>query len=174
MRLTGTLFDQSGAIFSDCGKYRYKFWRTWGDEAPLTFIMLNPSTADEIKNDPTAERCERRARQSGYGGLVVLNLMAYRATDPKELAPLERPIRFGPDNRAYLTSAFNYSGKIICGWGVHGHLGPVAWLTTLAYYSGVPLWCLGKTKDGHPRHPLYVPYSKEPEWFAGHSLEERG
>ncbi len=161
------LFEVSGATFSDCGRYRYKLWRTWSDKPLLTFIMLNPSTSDEIKNDPTVERCERRARQNGYGGIVVLNLMAYRATDPRELAPLPAKERFGPENAEHLVNAVQSGGTIICGWGAHGHLGPVAWLTTQAERAETPLWCLGTTKDGHPRHPLYVPYSKPLEWFAG-------
>ena len=73
------LFDQTGALFSPCKKYRYRLWREWSDEVPAVFVMLNPSTADEIVNDPTVERCERRARAMGFGGLRVANIFALRA-----------------------------------------------------------------------------------------------
>ncbi|MCF6276041.1 MAG: DUF1643 domain-containing protein, partial [Robiginitomaculum sp.] len=74
------------AVFSDCRTWRYRLAQIWDEsKEPLYWLMLNPSTADEVKNDPTVERCERRARMWGYGGSVVLNIFSYRATDPKDM-----------------------------------------------------------------------------------------
>jgi hypothetical protein len=113
----------SRAIFSECMKYRYCLERTWDSgAASLAFILLNPSTADEIVNDPTIERCERRARQACFGGIVVCNLFAWRATDPAALRKVEDPI--GPDNDLILDRLLGPKKKtpdnIICGWGAHG------------------------------------------------------
>lgn len=90
-----SLFEQSGAAFSPCRRYRYRLWRTWGDAAPAVFVMLNPSTADEIENDPTVERCERRARAMGFGGLRVANIFSLRSTDPTALYTSDDPV--GPE-----------------------------------------------------------------------------
>ena len=162
------LVTDTGATFSDCGTYRYDLWRLWDADKPtLTFVMLNPSTADGVDNDPTVERCLKRAIKGGYGQLRIVNLMAYRATDPDELVPLETHIRFGPDNRKHLLYALHEAGTVICGWGKKGHLGAVAWFTTRARRMGVPLLALKINKDGSPQHPLYIPYSKQPIWWAG-------
>lgn len=159
-----------GAEFSECQTYRYRLWRIWDEALPkLIFIMLNPSTADMETNDPTVERCERRAWTGNYGGLIVVNLMAYRSTDPKVLKDLAQGERFGPNNAEALEWALSLDGDHICGWGKDGHLGPVAWLATRAARAGVQLLCLHKNKDGSPAHPLYQPYSKQPTWWAGAS-----
>lgn len=93
-----TLFpEQSGADFSPCQRYRYKLWRKWGNGDLVNFLMLNPSTADAVQNDPTVERCERRARQLGFDGLIVTNLFAFRATDPRTLKAAPDPIGFPRD-----------------------------------------------------------------------------
>lgn len=162
------LVTDTGATFSECGKYRYDLWRLWDANKPtLTFIMLNPSTADDVDNDPTVERCQRRAIKGGYGQLRIVNLMAYRATDPDELLPLCAADREGPENSYYLQNAMRDAGTVICGWGKKGHLGPVRWVVNRSRGMGVPLFALKINKDGSPQHPLYIPYSKEPEWFAG-------
>lgn len=162
------LVTDTGAEFSECGTYRYDLWRLWDESKPiLTFVMLNPSTADDVENDPTVERCQRRALKLGFGMVRVVNLMAYRSTDPEALVPLERNVSFGPDNRKHLQTALQTSGQMICGWGKYGHLGPVAWFTTQARRAGVPLYALKVNKDGSPQHPLYIPYSKQPVWWAG-------
>jgi hypothetical protein len=86
----------SDATFSPCRKYRYTLTRTWVPDLPLiNFVMLNPSTADEVVNDPTVERCERRARMWNCGGLIVTNIFAWRSTDPDELRRVADPV--GPD-----------------------------------------------------------------------------
>lgn len=163
MTMESDLFGkvERGAEFSPCGRYRYSLWRKWGEGRTLAFIMLNPSTADADKNDPTVERCERRARAGGFGGVHVANLMAYRATDPKELSPLTREERFGEDNAMALVKVLDMANAmIVVAWGAHGHLGPVAWLSAVASHKRVKLWCLGTTAAGLPRHPLYVAYEQ--------------
>src|SRR5437867_1481016 len=89
--------ETTGATISDCGRYRYGLWRIWDESKPYClFLMLNPSTADDIDNDATVERCQRRAAAMGYGGLHVANLFAWRSTDPSVLTSVPDPI--GPDN----------------------------------------------------------------------------
>lgn len=156
-----------GVLFSDDFKYRYKLWRKWSDAPPLVFIMLNPSTADLDNNDPTVERCERRARMWGYGALYVGNAFAYRDTDPNGMRSQADPI--GSLNDASLRALLNLAkwtgGKVIVGWGqTHGtfrnrHLEVAA----LARDAGVPLYCLAYCKNGQPQHPLYIGYDQEPK-----------
>lgn len=161
----------TGATFSDCGKYRYDLWRRWDTRDPvLTFIMLNPSTADHTDNDATIERCQRRAIKMGFGGLRVVNLMAYRATDPTELKPLSRSERCGPENEKYLIQALQRSDAVVCGWGKDGDIGPVNWLKEQARRLNVILWCLRTNKDGSPQHPLYIPYSQTVQWWGGKAV----
>ncbi len=152
----------SEALYSDCETYRYALTRIWApDVAPLMFVMLNPSTATELRNDPTIERCERRARSMGAGGVVIGNLFAFRATLPADLRAARDPI--GPENDAVLATLGATSQMCIAAWGVHGtHLNRHRQILQVLPR---PLHCLGLTKAGHPRHPLYVPYAAGPmEW----------
>lgn len=87
--MTLDLFTETGATFSECRRYRYRLWRYWDrSKPPLCFLMLNPSTADDLSNDPTVERCQRRALAMGFGGLEVVNIFAFRSTDPAALYSL--------------------------------------------------------------------------------------
>ncbi|WP_116133080.1 DUF1643 domain-containing protein [Tropicimonas sp. IMCC34043] len=152
----------STAVYSDCGAYRYALTRVWAPDAPrLLYVMLNPSTATEERNDPTIERCERRARALGYGGLRACNLFALRATDPRDLRAASAPV--GPDNDAALRDAAIWADAVLCAWGVHGaHRGRDAEVAALLGASNRPLLCLGTTQAGLPRHPLYVGYAVAP------------
>lgn len=152
----------STALYSDCEAYRYNLTRTWDPSgAKVMFVMLNPSTATEERNDPTIERCERRARALDAGSFEITNLFAFRATDPRDLRRAAEPN--GPDNDATLTEAAHRATRIIAAWGVHGaHLNRAAEVTTLLIKIPTPLYHLGLTKHGHPRHPLYLPYSQKP------------
>jgi hypothetical protein len=139
--------------------------------------MLNPSTADAYSNDPTLHRVMRFSYAWGCGGLTVVNLFAYRATDPTELRRAADPV--GPENDAHLLAAMNESRDTVYAWGAHGGLhgrdkavravlddaygrrpavAPLASALGLSALDARP-WCLGTTKAGHPRHPLYLPAS---------------
>jgi hypothetical protein len=155
-----------GAWFDVSGRYRYLLWRMRGrwrrSHGFVLFVMLNPSTADEDANDPTVERCERRAMAMGFDGLVVANLFAWRATDPHELAKASQPI--GPENDSTLAGARLAAVRTICAWGANGFAIPRAEHAhrVLRTVKRDPLWCLGLTASGQPRHPLYVSYSVQP------------
>ena len=157
---------QSEAVYSPCERYRYSLTRIWDHEGRrLLYIMLNPSKATELANDPTIERCERRARQLGFGGFRVCNLFALRETDPARLRRARRPV--GPDNPSQIGEALDWADEILCAWGVHGaHKNQNAVLKAQLAASGKPMLVLGQTKDGHPRHPLYMPYSAEPQVWS--------
>lgn len=146
--------------YSQCDRYRYGLSRVWNNAKPgLLFIMLNPSTADEHRNDPTVARCETRARAMGFGGVMVANLFAYRATRPEDLKQAFAPC--GDANDAVLDHWLHVAGMTVAAWGVHG--GHEGRGRELARRITVPLYHLGLTKDGHPRHPLYVSFATAPE-----------
>ena len=164
----GTLFPhagdypRSGAAMSTCKRYRYSLWRDWKDGDRCNFIMLNPSTADATLNDPTVERCQRRAHQWGYGGLVVSNLFALRSTDPKALLENEDPIGRGDNDLAILSAALA-SRLVVCAWGNHGSiLDRSTKVRDMLVKARIPLYYLKLAKAGEPCHPLYLPYSLKP------------
>lgn len=140
---------------SDCGKYRYTLTRSWGDGLRLHFIMLNPSTADAENDDRTISRCIRFAKRENYGGLVVLNLFAFRATNPKDMEKADDPV--GPNNVEILKECLADSVKTVCAWGAHSMAANTKYesVRLLRDYVG-DTYCLGHTSKGYPRHPLYV------------------
>ncbi len=158
----GLFPECSGATFSPCRRYRYTLWRTWDPgKATCMFLMLNPSTADAIDNDPTVERCQRRAQALGYGGLVVCNVFAYRSTDPNALYAVADPV--GPDNNAAILEQARGAGLVICGWGTHGALhGRGDAVLRMLRDAGVAPHALQVNADGSPKHPLYVSYAQQP------------
>ncbi|MGW9268909.1 DUF1643 domain-containing protein [Microbacterium sp. NPDC055599] len=128
--------------------YRYSLTRVWDESLPLvTFVLLNPSTADDVELDPTLRRCVGFARREQFGGMRVLNLYAFRATKPKVMLAAPDPI--GIDNDKALASA---TGVVIAGWGTNARATRVSRAVTLL----PKLKALKTTKDGHPQHPLYV------------------
>ena len=147
---------RKSAEISACGKYRYHLRREWDLDLPrVAFIMLNPSTADDKKDDPTIRRCIEFAKAWGYGGIDVVNLFAYRATNPKELKKASNPI--GPDNDGNLLAVANMADKVICAWGTNGEMFGRSWrVIEKLRKEGVTPLCLDKTKKGHPKHPLYL------------------
>lgn len=156
-------FLDAGATFSACRKYRYRLWRTWNEALPgMVFIMLNPSTADDVRNDPTVERCQRRATRLAYGSLQVVNLFAWRSTDKSVLPSLADPV--GPDNDEAIAQACAGAGMVVCGWGNDGLLRH-RWreVVTLLRAAAVPLHALAVTGKGQPQHPLYIGYDRKPE-----------
>ncbi len=152
----------SEAVYSDCERYRYALTRIWAPGRKAVFVMLNPSTATEVQNDPTVERCERRARALGFGAFRVCNIFAFRATDPRVMRAQNDPV--GPDNDGAIAEAAGWADRVVCAWGNHGlHLERGAQVTALLRQSGAPLFHLGLTGFGQPRHPLYVGYDRQPE-----------
>lgn len=152
------------ACISDCGKYRYWLSRTWVPFAlpRLCYIMLNPSTADAEQDDPTITRCIQRAKHLNFGSITVVNLFAWRATDPLELWNVPDPI--GPDNDATICQVVMNSERVICGWGIQGAMMQRdTTIRKLLRDAGVQPYALRLTKGGHPAHPLYLPYSLQPE-----------
>lgn len=154
--MTDLLLTRSASI-SSCGRYRYWLERVWDDRPTLTFVMLNPSTADAEVDDPTIRRCMGFGRREGAGGIVVVNLFAWRAAKPSEAL-----LTLGPENSGYLAIALNGS-RVVCAWGAHRYAeyaGGAKPFLRQAEQQRVQLWCLGKTKSGAPRHPLYVSASQ--------------
>ncbi|WP_373086304.1 DUF1643 domain-containing protein [Sneathiella sp.] len=154
-------FAHSGAEFSSCGDYRYRLWRRWADGPMVTFIMLNPSTADATRNDPTIERCHRRAVDMGFAALDVVNIFAFRATDPKELKKSPDPV--GPENDAALLSSTASAKMVVCAWGGHGHhRHRHEEICHLLNDTGITPYVLSLTAAGLPGHPLYLSYRRTP------------
>jgi hypothetical protein len=156
----------STAVYSPCERYRYLLTRVWKPAGRrVLFVMLNPSTATEVQNDPTVERCERRARTLGFGAFRVTNIFAFRATDPKVMRAEIDPV--GPGNDAAIAESATWADAIVCAWGTHGaHLDRGAEVERLLRATGLPLQHLGLSKQGHPKHPLYIGYSRQPEPWA--------
>ena len=152
----------SVAIYSDCERYRYSLTRVWEpDGTRVMFVMLNPSTATEVQNDPTVERCERRARALGFGAFRVTNIFAWRDTDPRAMRAAPDPV--GAANDAAIVEGAGWADQVVAAWGTHGaHMERGAEVEALLRGTGTPLFHLGLSKDGHPKHPLYIAYSEPP------------
>jgi hypothetical protein len=143
-----------GAAFSRDRRYRYRLWRRWDRSRPaIAFCMLNPSTADARRDDPTIRRCIGFAREWGYGGIEVVNIFALRATDPRELRSARDPV--GPRNDAFMLRAAAQSPVVIA-WGVHGALRDRGATALRLFGPRARLLALGRTRSGAPRHPLYL------------------
>lgn len=164
-------------VFSECRKYRYTLWREFypvratnppllpieGNKAHnyLMVIGLNPSTADETKDDPTIRKCIGFAKLWGFGALCMTNLFAWRDTKPENMKKATNPI--GEDNQHHLLKCASGAGWILAAWGKDGRfinqdLTVRQWLGDISRQ----LHCLRINKDGSPMHPLYVPYSTQP------------
>lgn len=159
----------SGAAFSPDQLYRYDLWRTWDESKGFVlYILLNPSTADANLDDPTITRCQRRAMKLGYGGIHVVNLFAWRSTDPLQLGKVSDPVG-GMVNDATIIGAAEAAKLVICGWGVQ-HSQPLksllhhrsAEVKQLLRDAGIKLYALKLTMGGEPRHPLYLSYDLNP------------
>lgn len=153
---------QDGAILSNDREYRYRLWRVWDPSEPiLPWIMLNPSTADETEDDHTISCCVRFAEDWGYGGIMVGNLFALRATDPSEIRDHPEPI--GPENDAHLEAITQEADTVLAAWGTNGDLydrdQEVVEMLDPAFSV------LDTTKHGHPNHPLRMNSDLEPSPF---------
>lgn len=146
----------SSAALSPDGLYRYSLSRVWGRGGMAMFIMLNPSTADANTDDPTIRRCVGFAKSWGCGGVRVVNLYALRSTDPKGLWRALDPV--GPDNDHHLLDYANESSykkwPMVAAWGANAKADRVD--EVLNFPGMEALQCLGVTKAGQPRHPLYL------------------
>lgn len=153
-----------GATLSECGLYRYSLYRKWGPGSICTFIMLNPSTADAVEDDPTIRRCIAFAKREGCDGILVENLFAFRATKPMALTTAADPV--GRQNDARIRDALRMAAKhdwpVIAAWGAN-KLARERGAEIARWYDD--LKCLGKTKSGAPRHPLYVPSNQPLEIY---------
>lgn len=179
------------AVISDCGKYRYALYRnlvpeheanqlwleddqvneeTWGQvNETCLFVMLNPSTADATEDDPTIRRCRAFATLWGFGRIAVANVFAYRATDPRELGRCDDPV--GPENDNWICQLANESAWSVAAWG-SSYVDPVRMAEVCFMLDhNTPFVCLGTTKEGHPRHPLYVPGDTAPVPYEAKTYE---
>lgn len=174
--MSATETSNRSAIISADGKYRYHLRREipGGDSRVATFIMLNPSTADHLVDDPTIRKCIGFCQRWGCGELFMVNLFGVRATDPRDMLAASDPV--GEDNQKWVMHAVDATndifepegnGLVVCAWGTNGcYMGQDE--TVLGWIEDIckPM-ALGITKDGHPKHPLYVPYSAELVPFNG-------
>jgi hypothetical protein len=152
--------DQDSATISACGQYRHTLTRGWGPDPRAVWIMLNPSTADASHDDPTIRRCKAFSRSWGCGALTVVNLYGWRATDPAELKTLSSADAIGPENDATIltaaTTAQAEGWPLVAAWGANADRRRVVEVLAMVTRTGAQLQCLGTTKGGQPRHPLFV------------------
>lgn len=159
--------------FDEFRTYRYDLQRQWGPGAQHVWVMLNPSTADETRNDPTIRRCINFSKMWGAGRLVVVNLYAMRATRPAKLLHVDDPV--GPENDQYIRRHITapQTTMVIAAWGEYvdrltvktGRLD----IERTAHVAHKPVCCLGWTKSGAPRHPLYMKADTEPKPYGAYS-----
>lgn len=161
----------SSADLSKCRTYRYSLTRRWDISKPLMVVIgLNPSTADEKTDDPTIRRCMGYAKDWGHGGIAMINLYAFRATKPEDLWKAEDPV--GPLNDRKIRSVINpwmtdqhgmVNGKVLCAWGGNAKPGRVLEFAKICdSFPSMNLMCLGTTKSGQPKHPLYLKKDEMP------------
>jgi hypothetical protein len=169
-----------GASFTPCRTWRYALWRRWNDSRVedidgtdlgpdyhrmVAFIGLNPSTADETQDDPTIRRCISFAKDWGFDGMAMLNLFAFRATEPAVMKAAADPV--GPDNDECLRRAVRLFAMTVAAWGTHG-VHQNRDYAIRGFISPAQLYVLGLTKDGHPKHPLYLRSGLQPvRWGRG-------
>ena len=146
-----------GAAFSPCRRWRYLLWRRWDAAKPVAnFLMLNPSTADEVKLDPTCSRARDYAERWGYGALIVTNVFGWRATDPAAMKAVKDPV--GPGNDAAILRAAKASDLVVCTWGNHGgFLSRSRAVLEKLNAGNIRLHALRVNAGREPAHPLYLP-----------------
>ena len=158
------LFDESleplrDATLSACRTYRYSLLRVWDhDLLPTLWLMLNPSTADALRDDPTIRRCIGFARSWGAGGIIVCNLFAFRSPSPVALTKAHQAGAdvLGPDRNRHILDALQRVDNVVCAWGSHALAQQHAPDVLSLIPEGMEVSCLGTTSDGSPRHPLYL------------------
>jgi hypothetical protein len=155
------------AIISECGTYRYSLVREWEQGPRVLWIMLNPSVADASIDDPTIRRCIGFSKvwdfpMLRFGSMEVVNLFAYRATDPKDMAAAKAlgVDIVGPENDLRITEAASRASLVVAAWGAD-KLAPLRSVGIRKLIAPHQLMALGKSKSGAPKHPLYLPSSAE-------------
>jgi len=154
--------NTSGAAFSSCRRWRYLLWRSWDStKAVVNFLMLNPSTADEVLLDPTCARVRAYAERWGFGAVLVTNLFAWRATNPRALKETKDPV--GRANDRAILRAASEAALVVAAWGNHGiYRGRSLHVLTLLRSANIPIQALRVTSLGQPTHPLYLPGGLRP------------
>jgi len=162
---------QRSAVISDCSRFRYRLGRRWGAGKPLVFVMLNPSVADSEVDDATIRRCMTFALAHGFEAIDVVNLFAYRATDPQDLRRARYPV--GPENDEHIAAAAHGAGVVCVAWGskVAGLERPQIVLPMLRSL-GVEPQCLRITRSGHPQHPLMLLSNCRLQPFTPRAIED--
>lgn len=151
------------AVFSPCRRWRYRLERglgSLGEDRTIAFVMLNPSTADETKNDPTIRRCLGFAASLNFTDVLIGNAYAWRSTDPRALWAAADPV--GPENDAHIEAIARDADLVVCAWGVHAKPDRVAAVLAVLARAGRQPHALRTTKSGAPSHPLYLPASLTP------------
>lgn len=163
-------YTESGAVFSPCRRWRTLLWRRWDASRPVAnFIMLNPSTADELKLDPSCTRARVYAEQWGYGTLVVTNIFSFRDTSPEKMKTAKDPV--GPGNNSAIVEAARDADLVVCAWGNHGlFLERSDFVLKLLRKARIRLHALRVTGLGEPAHPLYLPGNLKPYCFRPRRL----
>lgn len=154
----------NSAAISECGRYRYALSRAWGEGPRALFIMLNPSTADSSEDDPTLLACVDFSKRWGFAGVDLVNLFAWRSSEPMDLLTARDPV--GPWNDVTLNAALGDKriGRVVAAWGTSSKKAlrdriearAFAVRTIIRRGPARDVRCLGTTKDGKPRHPLYI------------------
>ncbi len=140
------------------GNYRYSLKREWDDYnlRKAVFVLLNPSTAGDSVDDRTTMRCVSFAKKLGCGSVELVNIFAYRSRDWRNLRDLSLEEATGPENRFYLENALHSGSEIIVGWGENCTIHHRDYQELSDWFRGYNSNCLGTTREGHPRHPLFV------------------
>lgn len=160
-----SLSGSGSAVFSEDGRYRYRLDRNFGGRrGAMLWVMLNPSIAGAERDDPTITKCLGFARRYDFDRLIVVNLFGLVTPYPEELGEVPDPI--GPRNDLYVREAAAGASWIVVAWGTKGARYPVRVSGVRAALGDAPLRCLGRTRDGHPRHPGRIPYATPLERFA--------
>ena len=152
---------KKSCVLSKCNKYRYELRRAWNSSKPqIMFILLNPSTADDIEDDPTIKKCISYTKRLKGGSIVVCNIFSYRSTDPRLMKQHNDPV--GPNNDYWIKKNAKESKLIIAGWGKHGsYLGRAEEICRML----PKMHCFKINKDGSPTHFLYLPSNLKPILF---------
>lgn len=148
------------AVFSGCMKHRYLFTRTWNTSLPrMVWVLLNPSTGTEFKDDPTLRKCTMFSKREGYGSISVVNLYSFRTPEPKEMWDARKrgePIDGLSANMETIAREMCEPGTVAVGWGTDLQIDPARVAAVMALIKNGPPVCLGRNKDNSPKHPLYL------------------